>query len=327
MHGLFVDDDLIAEVYDRQKILRAIAAFIKTIFILLGESDLSKRQDPISWEKMLEMLINYVNVALGLQINTRQMTIGPTQQYLTELNNLLSHWHGQRKSFTINELETLVGKLGHLTQVSCWMKHLMGHLFVSLAAALGDSRAHLITTSASFRDLLKSIKNKPATDEDAMISSFAQAETARAAKEEIRIIRTALLDNSIHKHSPIAHMIPRGHDAVAPGDSCLHAMGGFSIEMKYWFYHEWPEELQLRTLKHIKNDKDGELVVINCMEYATFLVGYAAAYYYWVTCGNAEKLGIEYPCVLFLIDNTSAETCTRKGCKNSTTGRALVHQY
>jgi hypothetical protein len=72
-HGLFVDDDLIAEVYDKQRILRAIAAFIETIFILLGESDLSKRQDPISWEKMLEMLINYVNVALGLQINTRQM--------------------------------------------------------------------------------------------------------------------------------------------------------------------------------------------------------------------------------------------------------------
>lgn len=118
-------------------------------------------------------------------------------------------------------------------------------------------------------------------------------------------------------------MIPRGHDAIAPGDSCLHAMGGFSIEMEYWFYHEWPEELQLRTLKHIKNDKDGELVVINCMEYATFLVGYAAAYYYWVTCRNAGKLGIEYPCVLFLIDNTSAETWTRKGCKNSTTGRAL----
>jgi hypothetical protein len=82
------------------------------------------------------------------------------------------------------------------------MKHLMGHLFVSLAAALGDSRAHLITTSASFRDLLKSIKHKPTTDEDAMISSFAQAETARAvhkskrryflnktAKEELRIIR------------------------------------------------------------------------------------------------------------------------------------------
>lgn len=52
--------------------------------------------------------------------------------YMMELNNnnLLTYWHSRKKSFNVNELETLVDELGHLSQVSYRMKHKMGHLFI-----------------------------------------------------------------------------------------------------------------------------------------------------------------------------------------------------
>ena len=51
---LFVDDSVYADIYEETRIRmeQTIAAGIETIFILLGESDLTRRQDPISFEKM-----------------------------------------------------------------------------------------------------------------------------------------------------------------------------------------------------------------------------------------------------------------------------------
>ena len=203
-HDYFVDDGLFAEVFDRSCIKRAIAASTKAIFLLLGESAIELRQDPISWDKLLEMLINYTNIALGQHINTRKMIISPSFDYMQQTNKLLSHWHSGRQPFTIPEIEPLIGKLVHLSQTSLWLKHLLGHLFVSLSAALKSSRDQLVSGSKAFRALLKLIKHNPETQEEQLQSSFAQAETARkvhkskrkytllpTAKEELRIIRSA----------------------------------------------------------------------------------------------------------------------------------------
>eukprot|EP00984_Skeletonema_dohrnii_P026854 scaffold16255_cov75-Skeletonema_dohrnii-CCMP3373.AAC.2 len=48
-HDMFVDDLVYAEVYLRERVEQAIAASIEAMFITLGESDLLRRQDPISW--------------------------------------------------------------------------------------------------------------------------------------------------------------------------------------------------------------------------------------------------------------------------------------
>ena len=154
---------------------------------------------------------------------------------------------------------------------------------------------HLIHSSKAFRDILKLIKAEPTTEAEHMEPTFATAETARqvhrttkkytlllSAKEELRIISTALLDESVLKSTPIAHLIKRCHDSISFGDSSLDAMGGYSISMGYWWHYAWPKEIRDRTIRSIKNDKDGKMIVINCMEYATILINYAAAYHYWV---------------------------------------------
>jgi hypothetical protein len=55
----------------------------------------------------------------------------------------------------------------------------MGHLYTSLAAALGARNQHLLLTSKTFRDLMKMIKDEPTTWEEEVCTSFAQGETAR----------------------------------------------------------------------------------------------------------------------------------------------------
>lgn len=57
-HDMFVDDDLYAEVNAKERVEQACAASIEAMFITLGKSDLSVRQDPVSWDKFTEMTIN-----------------------------------------------------------------------------------------------------------------------------------------------------------------------------------------------------------------------------------------------------------------------------
>jgi hypothetical protein len=233
-------------------------------------------------------------------------------------------------------MEPLVGKLNHLAITVPWLLHLMGHLYVSLTAALTDSQKHLVHTSKAFCQLLKLIKHNPDSPEEQQISTFTQGETARrihkskkkyillpTAKEELRIIRTALLDNSIIKYSPIAHHVDHTPNGTVGGDSCLRACGGYSIDMEYWWYLEWPPEILNSTLLFIKNNKNGDLVAINGLEYATAIINYAASIHYWCIQDKRNTKNIPYPSVLILIDNTSAESWMRKGCKKSMAGRAL----
>ena len=74
-HAFFVDDDLYSDVFDIERIAQAIAASIKAIFVLLGESDLLSRQDPISFDKMVDTIVSHRNIILGQHIDTRKMTV------------------------------------------------------------------------------------------------------------------------------------------------------------------------------------------------------------------------------------------------------------
>ena len=335
-HYFFVDDGVMAEVYDVQRIHRAEAASIETLFRLLGESCLARRQDPVSWDKFLEMLVHFMNIAIGVHIHTRKMRVAVPRDYITALLDILSHWHNKRKSFIISDIERVVGKLNHPANIVPWLKHLMGHLYTSLAAALGQSKSYLIKSSRAFRNLLEMITREPTTEEEALISSFATSQAAskihhskrvyflnKTAVEEFQIIRQAMADPKIEKSCPIAHLVPKDPDAESSGDSSLDSAGGWSIDMEYWWYLEWPAEVRQHTLRFIKNNKNGELIAINALEYAASLINYAAAYHYWVTLGNTSRKGIQYPTVRSKVDNKTAIAWLDKGCKVSAAGRAL----
>ena len=329
---LFVDDSVYADIYevDRIRIEQTVAAGIEAIFILLGRSDLSKRQDPISFDKMEAMLVSHLNKVLGKLIHTRRLDVGVPQAYVDKTILLLQLFHHGRKSFTVKEMERITGMLIFIASTAPWIKFILSHVYTSITAAIGDNTAFLKRTNKQFRLLLKQARTATAVTRS---STFAQSETAkqihscprqhwinRTLREELHLILAALKSRKLSLRTPIAHLVRRDPSATAWSDSCLYAAGGFSINMSFWWYIEWPEEIRKHTLVYIRSNKDGKLISINVLEYAAQLITYAAAYHFY---HNNPDPSDPYPMVLFYADNRCSESWMDKACNSSLIGRAL----
>lgn len=332
-HRFFVDDDIYLDVYDVARIEQAIAASIEAIFVLLGESDLSKRRDPISWSKLEEMFIAPINVVLGQRVNLRAMTIEAAPKLVAETKREIKKFAKHRKTFVVRDLATLAGKLTHIAQTAPWLRHLMAQFYLTATKCLRINLRHLCVTYASFRKALKLSKQQAATDNERRQVTFAQSTTARRVhnskfqhfistelRETIDLIRSALNASHIHTRSHIGHMIPREPSGRAWSDSSLKAAGGYSIDMKFWWYIEWPAEIRTKTLSFVKNNKDGRLVSINALEYAGIIITYVASTHYFL---HNPRVDDPHPVALLTADNTTAESWIVKACMNSTIGRAL----
>ncbi|KAL7539229.1 hypothetical protein ACHAWF_006339, partial [Thalassiosira exigua] len=185
-HTFYVDDDLYAEIYDRERIEQAIAVSIEAIFILLGDSDLIFRQDPVSFDKLEEMMVNYMN--LDCQHKDNDMTVQTPLDYIASTANTQEkHWQKKMNSCKLKEIETLAGCLGHIANTAPWLRFLMAHVYTSIARALKVSTSILITTNKGFRDMIKTIKAAPASakttgsklTQSKMELSYAQSTTVK----------------------------------------------------------------------------------------------------------------------------------------------------
>ena len=328
-HHVFVDDDIYAEVYIRERVEQAIAASIEAMFITLGESDLTRRADPISWDKLIEMTISHFNKVLGMEINTRKMDVGPPPDFVASTMKLLDSFHEGRKSFTVQEMSSLVGNLSHIANTSRWLTHILSHLYTSISAALKVNKAHEIRTNKAFREALRRAEDSEFVtgDQQTFTEGYINRTVHRSrrkhylnqtAKEELRLIRLALSSCSLR--TPIAHLVSRDPSGKAYGDSSLDAAGGWSTDCRFWWYLEWSQEIRDRTLRFHKNNADGKLININVLEYASIIINYAAmTLYYRQNCNSSDP----FPLALLFADNVAAEIWTIKGCKRSLLGRAL----
>ena len=73
---MFVDDSLFAQT--RESIKHAMAASIEALYIILGFTDTERRQDPLSLDKYFELVCSYKRTQLGIDINTRRISISLT---------------------------------------------------------------------------------------------------------------------------------------------------------------------------------------------------------------------------------------------------------
>ena len=211
-------------------------------------------------------------------------------------------------------------------------------LYLSLAHALGESRSHLVRTDSSFRKLLKHVKKdlkfhkttddtrngKPAQhNAHKRLHGYALLQTSghihhsrkgfpmnRTLRREIRLIRDALSSNWIDPWRPIGHRIPRDPSGSAWSDSSLDAAGGFSYELGFWWYLKWPENIRQHTLKFVASNKDGNLVTINTLEYASLIINYIAATHVLVHVWPSTT--DPYPTVLLYAYNTVAKSWMKK---------------
>ena len=338
--SIYVDDILGAAVA-RTRMTRLIAAIIEAVYVVCGTPDESSRQNPLSIEKLLELIIQTRQTVLGLIINTDRMTLGITEEYLQQVRELLSKWDHKKQTFNVKSMQKLVGKLARLGEGAPWIYKLMSHLYTSLAVALRSNTELLKNSSVEFKALIKQIYSNDfhgnIPDHQRHIN-YAMKQAARMTnshkhpyivnttmREELKFITEALSpDSGIKFETSIAHIIPRIPTAQIIGDSSLQGCGGYSIKLKFWWHLSFPVSIVERTLLHLRSKSDPKLISINCLEYVTIIVGYCAAL---VRLENNRINDDPNPVVLCVTDNTSALNWTLHTSKKSIIGRALARFF
>ena len=297
---------------------------------------------------------------MGVDINTRRLAVRTPAEYVEETVQVLkSTWNPHKYTFIISDAEIITGRLGYIAETSPWLRFMMSFMHTSIARALRLMQRDLIagntTCSRDFRAMLKAAKQqlrstrqgatiaapgtgargKPAQHDAALRhSNFAASKAAKqvhhsrtpftitkAMRRETALIFRALSSNWIDMWRPIGHLIKQSPSGVGYSDSCLHAAGGYSLDLGFWWYLEWPKNIQQQTLKFIYNDKDGKLVSINALEYASLIINYVAASH--VLTHVYPTKGDPHPVVLLYADNRTAESWLIKASKSSHAGRAL----
>ena len=247
------------------------------------------------------------------------------------------HWHRARNLFTIQNIEVLTGQLGHIANTSPWLRFMMSEVYTSIKASLKLSEDQLVTHSNQFRRALKMAKQQVTTERDERHRSFGQSKVAtmihknrktfvinKTLRWELQIILDALSAPWVDMHRPIGHMVPsRDARGKARSDSSLRAAGGYSTDLGFWWYFEWPAEVQRLTLRFQRKYKtdNGDLVSINVLEYAAMIITYVAGYHVMVQVNPSSQ--DPYPLLELWADNTSAESWILKASKSSLIGRAL----
>ena len=108
--------------------------------------------------------------------------MGVLDAYRKEILNLLDTvWHDGRQSFTVSEIEQLVGKLGRIAQAFRPLYHLIPHLYALVAYALRENEFYLASTNRCFKKLLQKVnaRGRPKNEEDVRETNFAVGQVAR----------------------------------------------------------------------------------------------------------------------------------------------------
>ena len=135
----------------------------------MGRPEESLRQCPLALGKWDVLTVGHEVTLLGLCFNSRTLTVGMTRAYLDETMAIIdASWHQNRKSFTVNEIELLAGKLGRLGEGAAWVYHLMTHIYSSVAIALRQNKAFLSQSSHEFRSMMRIARanHSDATDQE-----------------------------------------------------------------------------------------------------------------------------------------------------------------
>jgi hypothetical protein len=88
-HGVYLDNDIYSDVADRHCFEQATATGIEAVFILLGDPDMTRCRDPISWEKLHELLVAPINCILVLVLNLHRMMVGALPELIVTTVTLL----------------------------------------------------------------------------------------------------------------------------------------------------------------------------------------------------------------------------------------------
>ena len=87
-------------------------------------------------------------------------------------------------------------------------------------------------------------------------ASFCDGNTAR----DLCLIEHNLSQETIPKSCPITQLIPCTPIGLACNNSSLHATGGYCNFAAFWWYIEWPQEVQACTIQHLASRNNPNLI-------------------------------------------------------------------
>ena len=337
---IWVDDAMIAAV-GFLAMQMALAAIIEAIFTVMGEPDVKLRQCHLAMDKWANLIVAEHQLALGLILNTRKLSVAITPKYLSEtLLILQTTWRKNvRKRFFALEASKMVGKIARLAEGAPWVRYLVSHLYTSIAFALSQNKLFLESSSREFQLLAKKIKSNDfkfeSSRDHGRVVRFALKKAAKmvhhcsreynivpSMREELDFLEQSLQPNSgVIWEAPIAFLIKRMPSASTWGDACLEAGGGYSLNLKFWYHVQFPDEIIRRTLKHLPNNEDKKLISINVLEFLIVIINYCGA---WTVFGSENVTEDPHPILLNGVDNMSANSWTVHTCKGSRLGKLLA---
>ena len=93
-------------------------------------------------------------------------------------------------------------------------------------------------------------------------------------REELEFFEDFLAPNSgVEWEYPIAYLIKRTPVAATYRDAHLDSAGGHSIGLKCVWWLNFPDAVVEHSLKHLKENRDGNLISINVLEFLTVITG------------------------------------------------------
>jgi len=318
--NMHVDDNLYAEV-GIARMQMAMRYSIQALHLVMGGDDPATRPRLVDMDKFFREPVGHRRTQLGSVIDTRLLTVTISEDKRKHLLFLLKGtWGPHRRSFTISEAAILLGTLMDVSRTCHWGIFLFIELQQVLHRMLIKNHQRLLR-SKPYRQLVDQLCDRSVMSSPSKYRWFSQrlGQALWATKEstffnhdlrqELDFLTKSFEENQpIKWSSPIALLIPREPSYTSWGDACLEGAGGFSLELRFWWTLDWPDDIRLRTLNQLKQG-DPTLISINLLEYATVIIGLAATIVIWE--GSPEPKPV-HPLMLIFTDNTTAKSWTKK---------------
>ena len=151
----------------------------------------------MAMNKWIGMVVAHNAILLGLQFDSRKLTLGVTDEYRLKVLKILDEeWPRQVRVFTLLKLVRLAGKLARLGEGAPWVYHLMPQVFASIAYVLRQNTIFLKNENAPFQQMIKQIKMLkvlPTTTQDVRHLNFFLRKSAKqkfACPKEFYIPKT-----------------------------------------------------------------------------------------------------------------------------------------
>ena len=102
------------------------------------------------------MPVSYSSRILGQIVNTRRMDVKTPPEFIANMILLLDKlFSPHQKVFRLQDIKSIMGKLGHISSTAPWLRFLLPDLYAEIAKCLGSHRDHLFMTNKQFRTLLQ----------------------------------------------------------------------------------------------------------------------------------------------------------------------------